>query len=514
MGCQSCKKAEQVEEERIYPEIITIGKKKVIDEFELDYIKARKLVKLLLSEDHLYSNTLNYVLFFTDEQFKNLFQGNDDYKNYPYHYIGDRNQFKSLLLKFRDKSTLLYEWYKDESKYSNLIKIWNSNYLVFELSKNSDIELKEQLKKFGITDLDDFIDEFKTILNNSIETKASDINNYLMNEYEDYFSLIETTKECKEEFEKSNINNKEVFTVNLNNIMGKLVKRCLPLVKDYLIKRYPNLNILSKIQLNNEMFSTLKDKLLNEINNNNSQSNGIGFDTVSNLFTALKNGKAISTLTAEVQSYCGQPTVAITALASSFINLAVSVKSYYDDKIENEQKNEEFTKKLNKIDENFEAHKNEIGLLDLDNYEESMRKIVSIGKKITNDKREINEVIKNMDNKQKEANDKTKEIGIKKVAGAGLATVGCIVGTIATGGVVAAIWGGAAIGNGIRLVVESVHLANWKKQAQLYQEKNERAMKKYEEMELELANLRNMYNRLIIRYIPPNIKGYSNEDKQ
>jgi hypothetical protein len=129
MGCQSCKKAEQVEEERIYPEIITIGKKKVIDEFELDYIKARKLVKLLLSEDHLYSNTLNYVLFFTDEQFKNLFQGNDDYKNYPYHYIGDRNQFKCLLLKFRDKSTLLYEWYKDESKYDNIVKYGIVNYV-------------------------------------------------------------------------------------------------------------------------------------------------------------------------------------------------------------------------------------------------------------------------------------------------------------------------------------------------------------------------------------------------
>ena len=504
MGCQSCKKIEQTEEP-IYHEI-NFGKKKVIDEFELDYIKARKLVKLLLSEDHLYSKTLNYVLFFNDDQFKNLFQGNDEYKDYPYNNIGDRNQFNNLLLKFQDKNTLLYEWYKDESKYSNLIKIWNSNLLIFDLSKESDKQLEEELKKLGITDLDNFIDEFKDIINNSIETKASDIKNYLKNEYEDYFSLIETSKDYKKEFEKSNISNKEIFTENFQNIVGKLVKNCLPLVKNYILKRYPNLNILSKIQLNNNMLKTLQNQLLKEINNDPSQSTGIGFDTVSNLFTALKNGNAISTLTTEIQAYCAQPTVAIAALTASFINLATSVKSYYDSKTENDKKNEEYEYKLQQIDEKFEVHKREIGLLDLDNYEESMTKIVSIGKKINNDKKEIKQLIDDMNEEKKKSDEKTKEIGMKKIAKTGLTTVGCVIGTVLTGGAVAAIWGGAALVNGIGLVVNCVELANWKKQVKLYKERIEKESKKYEEMELELVDLKNKYERIQNRYIPPNIK--------
>lgn len=456
-------------------------------------------------EDHLYSNTLNYVLLFTDEQFKNLFQGNDDYKNYPYHNIGDRNQFKCLVLKFQDKSTLLYEWYKDESKYSNLIKIWDSNYLIFELSKLSNIELEEKLKEFRITDINNFIDEFRIIINNSIETKASDIKNYLRDEYEDYYSLIDTSNVYKEEFKKSNISNKEIFTENLKNIMGKLVEHCLPLVKNYIIKKYPNLNILSKIQLENNMLNKFKNQLLKEITNDPSQSNGIGFDTVSNLFQAIKNGKAISTLTSEVQAYMGKPTVAIAALAASFINVATSVKTYYDDTIENNQKYEEYTNKINKIHANFESYKKEIGLLDLDNYEESMKKLVMIGKKMNDAKKETFQILKNLDKDIKQSDDKKKEIGIKKIAKTGLRTVACIVGTVATGGVVAAIWGGAAIGNGIALAVNCVRLANWKKQTKLYQEKKEQESKKYEEMDLELANLRNIYNKIQDRYIPPNI---------
>ncbi len=43
-----------------------------------------------------------------------------------------------------------------------------------------------------------------------------------MNEYDDFYSLIETSKECKQEFEKSNISGKEIFSVNLNNIIDKL----------------------------------------------------------------------------------------------------------------------------------------------------------------------------------------------------------------------------------------------------------------------------------------------------
>lgn len=116
-----------------------------------------------------------------------------------------------------------------------------------------------------------------------------------------------------------------------------------------------------------------------------------------------------------------------------------------------------------------------------------MRKIVSIGKKINNDKKEINDFINNVNKEKKKADAKAKEKGIKNVA-----TAGCIIATVATGGAVAAILGRAAICNGIRLIIDCKNLADWKKQAKIYQEKNEKAIKKYEEIDLELANLRNM----------------------
>ena len=76
MGCQNCKKSQQIIEE-IQEEKKEV--EKVKDELEFDFIKARQLVKLLLAEDKLYKQYLNYVLLFDDESFLNLFKGNLDY---------------------------------------------------------------------------------------------------------------------------------------------------------------------------------------------------------------------------------------------------------------------------------------------------------------------------------------------------------------------------------------------------------------------------------------------------
>ena len=160
---------------------------------------------------------------------------------------------------------------------------------------------------------------------------------------------------------------------------------------------------------------------------------------------------------------------------------------------------EAYFDRVNQILENFEAHKREIGLIDLDNYEESMDKIVSIGRKINDDKTDISEII----TKIIQSNDNAKKTGNKNIAKACLATAGCILGTIITGGAIAAIWGGAALVNGIGLTIKCANSANLKKQEKLNEEIIAKAYQKYEEMELELANLRNMFSRIQVRYIPP-----------
>ena len=150
MGCKLCKKEVQVigpilqEEET---EIIEV------DPLKFDFNKARKLVQLLLSEDNLYKNSLEPILLFDEEQLENLFFGNDEYKNYPYYIITDKIQFKNLLLKFEDFNDILFEWYKDESKYDNLIKLWRSNLCLYKLKDISDYELENKLRTAGLTDL-------------------------------------------------------------------------------------------------------------------------------------------------------------------------------------------------------------------------------------------------------------------------------------------------------------------------------------------------------------------------
>ena len=95
--------------------------------------------------------------------------------------------------------------------------------------------------------------DFRTVVNNSIESKTSDIKNYLKEEYKDFYSLISTSIDCQKDPELCKEENNGVFEINFKNIVSKLVQTSLPLVKNYIKDKYLNLNNLSKIQLKSEM---------------------------------------------------------------------------------------------------------------------------------------------------------------------------------------------------------------------------------------------------------------------
>jgi hypothetical protein len=97
MGCKLCRKETQIP-----------GDLEMINPITFDFIKARKLVELLLSEDNLYKNCLSTILTFNEEQLENLFMGNDEYKYYPYDIITDKRQFEKLLFKFEDFNQFLF----------------------------------------------------------------------------------------------------------------------------------------------------------------------------------------------------------------------------------------------------------------------------------------------------------------------------------------------------------------------------------------------------------------------
>ena len=498
MGCQYCKPIEQIADE--YEEEKEEVKEE-IDELKLDFRIARKHVKLLLTENKLYKKAVNYVIFFTDEEFENLFKGNLDYKKYPYRNIPDQEQFKYLLLKFEDFNEVLYEFYKDEDKYDDLIRVFDSDMCISELTDLSVFELDERLKKFKLTDLDYFITECLSVINNSTNKKAVDIRNYLRDEFTDFYSLIQVTNDYKKEFDKSQIQNKEVMTTNLDNIAHKLIEKSMPLVKDYIAKKFPNLNILSKIELKSGMLNKLKKALFEEINNDKSQNaKKVCFNVVKNIVNSFQNGNGASKIFNQGE------TGTIAMVASAFLNLATSVKTYYDEKIEYDETNKKYTHKLEQLHNEFEMLKNQIGILDLDNYEESMAKIIQIGKNMNLNKQKISIVIKDLKHKEKEIKEKKTGSTLKRVASSAAGAVSLTIAAATTGGLIIPILAGAgAIGSAIDCGINIAKLKKLKDQLDKFGKTKEKESQHYLEIDEQIEILRKKYEKIKDRYIPKNL---------
>ena len=526
MGCQSCKKKSQIDEPLIDKKEKE-EEKEEIDIYKFNFEKALKLIKLLLSEDPIYHKALNYIILFNEEELENLFLGNYEYKKFQYRNIQDEFQFKRLLYKFEDFNSILFEWYQDETKYDNLIKLWKNKDCITLYKEYSDEKLEEEFRKLGISDLDNFKEEFRNVNNNSAAEKACDIKNYLRDNYDDFYSLIKTSLDYKKEMEKSSINKKkmekssknekemekssineeEIYTINLENISKKLVKESFPLIKNFILKKYPNLNIFSKFELmKSEMFTNLHKKIFGEIvNEETSASNGIGYNSISQLIDNFKNGNLLNGLLDQAKSYYNTPIAAYSNLGMSFLNLATSIKDYYDNQIELDDLNNEMKNKFDELDKNFEKHKNEIGVLDLDNYEECLNKIKIVGKKLYQDKIERREIIDTFSNKKKEVEKEKEKEKMGKMLKYGGACLGSAVGVIATGGILAGIWATSAIVNGIATGVSFYNLQKMKEKLKLFQENLDNQNKKYEEINDKINELKIAFDQLHIRYVPKNL---------
>jgi hypothetical protein len=102
----------------------------------------------------------------------------------------------------------------------------------------------------------------------------------------------------------------------------------------------------------------------------------------------------------------------VVSVATSFLNLATSIKTYNDNKVQFDEKTKVFGSIINEIDNDFAQHLKEIESLDLDNDDPEIlsKKIVDIGKKIVQDKKNVSEVIKYLE-------DEKNILGLKKKKG-------------------------------------------------------------------------------------------------
>lgn len=475
------------------------------NEKKFDFIKARRLVKILLSEDYLYYGILYPVLLFNNEQFENLFLGNTDYENYPYYNIRCMN-FRFLLWKFEDFNSLLYEWYRDESKYDLLIKLWKKNICISKLKENSELDLKEQLKKMNISITDDILIEFQEIINNSLESKASDIKNYLKEEDNYYLSLIRTYNTYEEYYKKKNIYENYNITKNLNNINNKLIEKSIPLTKDYIREKFPGLNSLAKKQIEEGTIpKKFKNSLLSQIiNDKDANKEEITFDALSKLTEVVNDAKVLSKIVDIPEIH------AAVALASSFLNLATCIKTLDEEISEYKSKIRQYTRRIENVHNNFIRHKHLIELLNLDDYERSLRKLNYYGYLINQDKKDILQIISDLRNDKNQLKYDKQISTIEDItlsAGNGFICFG--LGLI-TGGIGAILYGMVA---GVNFAVSAANVARLvelREQVELYEKTIKDEIKYYEKIEKYLYNgllekTEEIRKRFQEKYAPRNI---------
>ena len=487
MGCQYCHKESQVVEIIEEPEIIPTShpfklenktKKEVPDNLNF-LIKAKNLIKILLSQVELYSETLHYILLFSNEQFEHVFQGDDEYKHYPSKIIPNKAIFQALLMKLEDFNPLLYEWYEDTTKYDLLIQLWNSKLCIYDLSKKPDEKLEEILEKKGIYMSEEELIEFKNIIGNrTIASKASDIKNYLKLE-EDYFvSLIQTINEYKEYFEESNIDDTKIISKNLDNVSKKLIEESLPLIKDYIKEKFPDLNESAKVQLETHMHKKLRDQLLEQIiNDKKVTEKKVNFEVLLSVFNKVIDKAKMFNKFAKIPALDGTINI-----ASNLLNVVTSIKTYYDEMYEYDEKNKEYTQKCEEIHKRFEMHKKELDLLDLNDYVGSLKKLKAIGVKINQDKKSCYQVIKDLENTEKNAANQDKKKKIAGVATSGVGLVASIITGIFTGGATVAVYLALAGGNAVVCGINIARLVKLMKQLKKYKETKMKEIEYYDQI--------------------------------
>ena len=98
------------------------------------------------------------------------------------------------------------------------------------------------------------------------------------------------------------------------------------------------------------MINKFKNTFIKQADKNkNIYSEEIGFNRVKKLIYSIKNGNAITQLKNEMQMHFNNPIVAVANLTMSFMNLATSIKTYYDNSVEFDDKTRNFKQKISEI---------------------------------------------------------------------------------------------------------------------------------------------------------------------
>ena len=470
---------------------------------EFDDIKAKKLIKLCISEDNRFKKFCNQIDNFDEIMFENFFKGNVDY-DYD-KYLSRDKEFDYLLLYLEDFQSILLEWYEDESKHSIIQKLWLKRYCIYKLKDKSDQELEEILNDIiSDTNKIEIKQELRALIMNSYESKVSDIKNFLKDQYPEFYSLIETTFEYKKKLEETD---KDKDCVNpLNDILTKLKKYTKSLIKYYDEKLG---NKLKNTGLWNNITKLVTEQIKIEHNN----SIAIDFMTISGLINKFKNKEGIMKILKDIGAHYQTPFIAVTNLAMSFLNLCTSVKSFYNTFVDYRQKKTEYTYRFEQIHQNFESHKKEIRNLEIYKLNEvedingTIELIINIGKKINQEKYALYQLMFEIEEEIE------RKVSKKSKSGAGIAMgvlgfLGSVVGFVFTGGGIALLYIVTAGMNAAAVGINSANIVQQKKAIKDYISILKKAHELQAEMEEELGKLQKLYSNLNSdTYVPININN-------
>lgn len=457
-----------------------------------DVNMAKKLVKLCLSNDILYGKYLTPILKLDDSNFEELFIGNSDI-NYN---IGTKEEFMHLVLKFEDYNKIMYNFYKDKSKHKDLSNLWKGNISIISLCDLSYNELTRKLDNMLIST--NFKYELINLLRKTTESQSESIFGYLQNKGSYIYHLLSF---AKNEEKSLNINSEgnsqncnQSYISNLHGIFEKIITCSLPFIKEYL-NGLENLDPLSKNELKKDMKinSKLKNMILKMFEKKNSNSyihtklldliNDFKYkETIENLFENAKN-----------KVFCN-PLFNICYLALSFLNLIDNIKSYTNTINEYKNKRKIFSRELSNIFSDFERHRDELNILDLDNTKESLEKIREIHSKIYSDKMRlanlINQIKTNISNKKNQK----KKNGIDIAIGCVGILVG-IVGLAFPSGIGYKLCaGGGVLLNSVSICYKSKEIVEINKELDAYIKMYNQGLEKEKEIDNLLREIEKKYN--------------------
>ena len=448
-----------------------------------DIKKARKIVSDCFSNyrpskgnNHGFSKYIQDIVVkeLDDKDFQDLFEGCiDDDKSRDkicqrYSIIEkEKDVFHNLIIRIENLSTFFNKWYKDKSKHSIIIDLWNIFPGVNKLKDEVDNEsfLEDFLKEANYSNWDkDTKEEFKECINNSPEIKSLKVKKFINKRFPEARTLIDSSFKFIKSLEKNCEAESSEFK---SNIMKNIIYFTQQLIQDFI----NDFIITNKKEISGS--KSFKDSIIHKIENyvfnsfdedNNLTINDdsfINFNKVQEMSEQLKNGELLNYL--QQQGKTKQNTnlkiMGGINICLGLFTLYSSIHELYKCLTEHDKVNPNFQKRLDEIKQSFEEHRN-IGILDT-NYNKALETVYDAIENVKEDRNNlinlIQEIKYGVAEKKKEKTRCIIKI-IKNIVKVGI----CVGGAIATGGVGAVAFGIAGGAHAVRVIKHGINLKDRK----------------------------------------------------